>query len=89
MAFAACSEQNSRLETTPMAIDFSDKILVTNPTTHYLGRGVGGAGIIAIIVGITTHFTGDFLLPASAWCALGIPITVIGGILMRNGLTKN
>ena len=72
-----------------MAIDFSSKILVTNPTTHYLGRGVVCAGIIAISVGIITHYTGDVLLPASAWCAFGIPIMVIGGILMKNGLTKN
>ena len=72
-----------------MAINFSDKILVTNPTTFHLGRGVGCIGIIAIVVGVITHFTGDFLIPALAWCALGVPIMVIGGILMRSGLTKN
>jgi hypothetical protein len=73
-----------------MAIDFNDKVLVTNPTTHYLGRCVGGAGIIEICVGIITHFTPtDFFLPPAAWCALGIPTLVIGIILMRNGLTKN
>jgi len=72
-----------------MAINFSDKVLVTNPTTHYLGRGIVCVGIIAISVGIITYFTGDLLIPASAWCVLGIPITVIGGIFMRNGITKN
>jgi hypothetical protein len=89
MVLASCSEQNFQLETTPVAIDFSDKILVTRPTTFYLGRGIGCIGIIAISVGIITYFTGDFLIPALAWCALGIPITVIGGIFMRNGITKN
>ena len=71
-----------------MAINFNDRILVTNPTTYYLGLSVLCAGIIAIIVGIITHFTGDVLLPASGWCALGTPTTVIGGILIPFGLTK-
>jgi hypothetical protein len=72
-----------------MAIDFNDKVLVTNPTTHYLGRGVLCVGIVAIAVGIITHFTGDFILPASAWCAFGIPTAVIGWIFLQSGLTKN
>jgi hypothetical protein len=72
-----------------VAIDFSEKVLVTNPTTYHLGRGVACMGIIAILAGVITHFTGDFIIPASAWCALGIPVVVIGGIMMRSGLTKN
>ncbi len=73
-----------------MAINFNDRVLVTNPTTHYLGRCVGGAGIIEICVGIITQFTAnDFLLPPLVWCALGIPTLVVGIILMKNGLTKN
>jgi len=71
-----------------MAINFSDKILITNPTTYNLGRGVVCAGIIAILVGIVTLFTGDLLMPALAWCALSVPIIVIGGIFLTNGLTK-
>ena len=71
-----------------MGINFDDKILITNPTTYNLGRIVVCAGIIAMIVGIMTHFTGDFLIPAFAWCALGIPTMVIGGILVACGLTK-
>jgi hypothetical protein len=72
-----------------MAINFSDKMLVTNPTTYHLGRGVLGAGLLAISVGVITHFTGDFLLPDMAWCAVGVPTAVVGGIMMRCGLTKN
>jgi hypothetical protein len=34
------------------------------------------------------YFTGDVLLPASAWIALGIPTAAIGGILIPFGLTK-
>jgi len=71
-----------------MAINFNDKILVTNPTSYCLGIGVACGGIIAIIVGIITCFTGDFLLPALGWCALGVPTTVIGGIFVACGLTK-
>lgn len=72
-----------------MAINFNDKVLVTNPTTHYLGRGVLTIGIIAIVAGLVTHFTGDVLLPANAWCAMGVPTAVIGFIFFKNGLTKN
>jgi hypothetical protein len=86
---AVYGEQNFKLETTLVAINFNDKVLVTNPTTYHLGRGIVCGGIIAIIIGVITHFTGDCLLPAPAWCALGIPTTVIGEIFRRNGLTKN
>jgi hypothetical protein len=71
-----------------MAINFSNKILITNPTTYYIGLSVAIVGVIAIIVGVVTLFTGDFLLPASAWCAIGIPTAGIGGILIPFGLTK-
>jgi len=72
----------------PVAINFSDKILVTNPTTYHLGQSIVCVGIIAIIVGIITYFTGDILIPALAWCAFGGLAMVIGTIFMRNGLTK-
>jgi hypothetical protein len=71
-----------------MGINFSDKILVTNPTTYYIGLSVACVGILAIVVGSLTYFTGDVLLPASAWIALGIPTAAIGGILIPFGLTK-
>jgi hypothetical protein len=73
-----------------MAINFNDRVLVTNPTTHYLGRFVGAAGIIEFAIGIVTQFTPtDLFLPPLAWCALGVPTLVVGIIFMRNGLTKN
>jgi hypothetical protein len=72
-----------------MGINFNDKVLVTNPTTHYLGRGVLAVGIIAIVTGVVTHFTGDIILPAPAWCALGVPTAFIGWVLLKSGLTKN
>jgi len=71
-----------------MAINFSDKVLVTNPTTYNLGRVIIGAGVLSIIVGGVTCFTGDLFMPAMAWCAAGTPTLVIGGILVGNGLTK-
>jgi hypothetical protein len=72
-----------------MAINFTDKVLITNPTSYHLGRVVLGAGIVAILVGAITHFTEDFLLPASAWIAVGVLPLVIGWIVMRSGLTRN
>jgi len=72
-----------------MAINFNDKTLVTNPTSYYLGRGVLVIGIIAIVIGVITHFTGDIFLPAAAWCAFGVLPVFIGLVLMKSGLTKN
>jgi hypothetical protein len=71
-----------------MAINFSDKILVTNPTMYHLGQGVACAGIAAIAIGITTHFTGDLLIPSPVWCVVSIPTLVIGGIFVACGLTR-
>lgn len=72
-----------------MAINFNDKVLITNPTSYYLGRAVLCVGIIAIIVGLITFFAGDFLMPASGWVVAGIGPTFIGWVVMRSGVTKN
>jgi hypothetical protein len=71
-----------------MAINFSNKVLVTNPTSYHLGRAICFAGIAAVIFGLVTLYTGDFLFPAKAWCAFGVPIAVIGIFFARSGLTK-
>jgi hypothetical protein len=71
-----------------MAIDFSHKVMVTNPTLYYLGQVIACVGVIILIVGIVTQFTGDLFIPASAWCALAIPTAVVGGIFVWCGLTK-
>ena len=62
--------------------------MITNPVCYHLGHGVSFMGIMIIAMGIITHFTGDFVLPALAWCALGIPTSVVGGIFISCGLTK-
>jgi hypothetical protein len=71
-----------------MAINFSDKILVTNPTVFHLGRGIVITGAVAMVVGVVTCYTGDFLMPALAWCAWAVPTIVIGTIFIYSGLTK-
>ncbi len=71
-----------------VAINFSDKILVTNPTCYHLGRAVVCAGIGAIVVGVITLYTSEFYLPPMAWCARGVPTTAIGAIFVACGLTK-
>jgi len=71
-----------------MAINFSKRVLVTNPTTYYLGLGVLCAGVATTCVGVITYFTGDLYMPPPGWCAVGMPTSVIGGILMPFGLTK-
>jgi hypothetical protein len=72
-----------------MAINFSDKVLVTNPTTYNLGKTVLCTGIVVATCGAITYFTGDLGIPPMGWCAFGAPTIVIGVILMRCGLTKN
>jgi hypothetical protein len=72
-----------------MAINFNDKVMIVNPTSYFIGRSVLSIGVIAITVGIITHFTGDFLLPANLWIALGIPTAPAGVIMMFSALRKN
>jgi formate/nitrite transporter FocA (FNT family) len=72
-----------------MGINFNDKILIANPTTHFLGRIVFGAGMIVIILGVITLYTDDFLMVPSGWVAIGIPTSVVGIILMASALRRN
>ena len=72
-----------------MAINFNDKVLVVNPTSYFIGRSVLAVGIVAIILGVITQFTGDFLVPANLWIAMGIPTGVAGTIVLRSALRKN
>ena len=71
-----------------MAVDFSEKIQITNPAGFYLGRFIVITGIIVLAVGLVTMYTGDILLPALAWCALSIPALGIGAILIAVSETK-
>ncbi len=73
-----------------MAINFSDKVLITNPTSYHLGRIVICAGILVVLAGVITHFIGeDVLLPPMAWCAIGVPTIIIGVVFRQSGLTRN
>jgi hypothetical protein len=71
-----------------MAINFSDKVLVTNPTTYYLGLSVFCLGVALVIVGVITYFTGEIIMPPPGWWAVGVPLSIIGVILVPFGLTK-
>lgn len=72
-----------------MAINFNNKVLIVNPTSFHLGRGVLIVGIIAIAVGAITYFAGDFIMPSSAWVICGLAPTFIGWIVMKSGVRKN
>jgi hypothetical protein len=72
-----------------MGLNFNDKVLIVNPTSFFIGRSVLSVGMIAIVVGVVTHFTGDFLLPSSLWIAVGIPTAVAGGLVLWSALRKN
>jgi len=71
-----------------VAVDFSEKIQITNPVAFYLGRFIAIAGLVVLAIGLVTMYTGDILLPALAWCALAIPALGIGAILIAVSVTK-
>jgi hypothetical protein len=71
-----------------MAINFSDRVLVTNPTVHHLGRAIVFLGAVLMAVGVITCYTGDVLLPALAWCAWAVPTIAVGIIFVFSGLTR-
>lgn len=71
-----------------MAVDFSEKIQITNPVAFHLGRYTVIAGFFVLALGLITMYTGDLLLPALAWCALAIPALAIGAILIAVSVTK-
>ena len=77
------------LKLTHVGINFNDRVLVTNPTSFYLGRGILAVGIIAIAIGAITQYMGDFVLPAPVWIAIAVPTIFIGWTVMRSGLRKN
>jgi hypothetical protein len=72
-----------------MAIDFSNRVMVTNPTFHFLGKTVFGLGIAAIATGVVTNYAGEFVLPPPGWFALSVPTLVTGGIFYCLGLTRS
>ena len=71
-----------------MAVDFSEKVQITNPPAFFLGRYILISGVVVLAVGLVTLYTGDVLMPALAWCALAIPPLAIGVILIGVSLTK-
>jgi hypothetical protein len=71
-----------------VAIDFSERTLITNPTAYHLGRAIVFIGFVVIAVGAVSWFTTDIGLPARAWFALSVPTLVIGLIVSSCGRTK-
>ena len=71
-----------------MAIDFSGRLIVANPTLFHFGRGVACAGLVAITAGGVSYLACDFLGPAGIWCAVGVPALVAGIIMAVNGVRK-
>jgi len=71
-----------------VAIDFSARTLITNPTVYSLGRGVIVIGLILIAVGAISYLTTDILMPAPAWFAMAVPTMVVGTILIASSKRK-
>jgi hypothetical protein len=72
-----------------VAIDFSDRILIVNPTAYHLGRSIVFIALIAIAIGGISCFTGEILMPALAWVAAAVPAIAIGAILIASGVRKS
>ncbi len=72
-----------------MAIDFSDRILITNPTAYHLGRSIVFVALIAIAVGGLADCTGASLMPAVAGGAGARPASGSGAGLSAAGVRKS
>lgn len=72
----------------PVAINFSDKILIVYPTAFYLGRAAIIIAFVSIAVGVASCFFGDVLMPARVWIAAAVPIIAIGGMLIGMSLRR-
>ncbi len=71
-----------------MAIDFSNRLLIIHPAAFNLGRCVIGLGVLGIIAGAVTSYTGPFFLPPSVWFAGAVPTIGIGGAFVACSMTR-
>jgi hypothetical protein len=71
-----------------MAINFSNRVMVTNPNFHFLGKLVLAGGLAMAATGVYTFYTDDFVIPAKAWLAVSVPTLVIGAILYQRAWTR-
>jgi hypothetical protein len=70
-------------------MNFNSKILVANATTFFLGRSVFLLGVTSVIIGLITLYTENLFMAPSGWIAIGIPVGVIGLIMMISSLRRN
>ena len=70
-------------------VDFSARILITNPAIYHLGRGIVFFALIAIAIGCVSFYAGDFLIPAMGWVAGGVPAFITGAILIGCAVRKS
>jgi hypothetical protein len=71
-----------------VAIDFSNKLLIIHPAAFNLGRCIIVLGVLAVIVGVVTSYTGQFFEPPSVWFAAAVPTIGIGGAFVACSMTR-
>jgi hypothetical protein len=69
-----------------MGMKFNRRVYVVNQTLRDLGLAIMGVGLLAVLGGIVTSFSEDFILPSPAWCVLGVILVVVGGVILLSGL---
>jgi hypothetical protein len=71
-----------------VALDFSNKVLIIHPVAYSLGRFIIVLGVLALIVGAVTSYTGQFFVPPSIWFAGSVPTIGIGGAFLACSMTR-
>jgi hypothetical protein len=71
-----------------MGTIFRNGFLVLHPAAFDLGRSIVLLGFVVIAIGLTTCFTGAFLIPTPVWFIAAIPTFAVGTILVCCSVTR-
>ncbi len=71
-----------------MALDFSNKVLIIHPAAFNLGRCIVALGVLGLIAGAVTSYTGQFFVPPSIWFAGSVPTIGVGGAFLACSMTR-
>jgi hypothetical protein len=71
-----------------VALDFSNKVLIIHPAAFNLGRLIIVLGVLALIVGVVTSYTGELFILPSLWFAGAVPTIGVGGVFVACSMTR-
>ena len=63
-------------------MNLNAKIVIAHRTLFDLGVIFFGSALLAVIAGIVTLGGQEFVMPSMMWCALAVPVGVVGAIMI-------